>query len=401
MNNTFNKYKTVDIRLMTSDPKTAANAGDRSWRHFLPNSLQNGIGGRLLSGGDSLASMLEKGGSFGSGLSGLIRAGQQQSSFLVDGLGATKDSSANEIEDSSYVNSTLSKLCNRLNVLDNVVLCAEELPYIQVQNSYKAALDTLSSSFKVIGGSDKLGGIISKAGKASVLYSGVDKALQVGSGILAGSSSTENTPSTVGTLSLNPWITKVRAYDGTEPIKLSIEFKFKMGQFGYWNAREEVLIPSLNLIAPVMPQYRGDFLEAGNMPTAWGMLGKVVSDTVQGVWNFFSSNSKEENSGASSAEKPDVTEEESSSIIEAITSSFKNSVLLNNTYRIVFGPGGKGAITFNSMYMDSASIKFGRETDQFGYPTSSTVKVDFTGVLPPSLQQSSSYLAAVRFGAGF
>ena len=79
-----------------------------------------------------------------------------------------------------------------------------------------------------------------------------------------------------------PWMTGVKAWDGSKGgFSFDYEFSFAMGQYGLWNAKEEVVKPILNLIAPALPRSMNNFSMNGPFPPAIQLLSKMV----QGAWN--------------------------------------------------------------------------------------------------------------------
>ena len=208
-----------------------------------------------------------------------------------------------------------------------------------------------------------------------------------------------------------PWMTGVKAWDGSKGgFYFDYEFSFAMGQYGLWNAKEEVVLPILNLIAPALPRSMSNFSMNGPFPTAIQLLSLLVqnflSDTYskEGNSNFLGyfentvdrlkTNIKEDGifkgvATTAVTEINDVLEDLSNILNDVIQESYKGY-----TYDVKFG----NFVTFNNMIITNGETSFSNEVDQFGYPIAGSVKLTFEGLVPLALNYSDSSLVAIKYG---
>ena len=208
-----------------------------------------------------------------------------------------------------------------------------------------------------------------------------------------------------------PWMTGVKAWDGSKGgFSFEYEFSFAMGQYGLWNAKEEVVLPILNLIAPALPRSMNNFSMDGPFPTAMQLLSLLVqnflSDTYskEGNSNFLGyfentvdrlkTNIKEDGifkgvATTAVTEINDVLEDLSNILNDVIQESYKGY-----TYDVKFG----NFVTFNNMIITNGETSFSNEVDQFGYPIAGSVKLTFEGLVPLALNYSDSSLVAIKYG---
>ena len=210
-----------------------------------------------------------------------------------------------------------------------------------------------------------------------------------------------------------PWMTGVKAWDGSKGgFSFDYEFSFAMGQYGLWNAKEEVVLPILNLIAPALPRSMSNFSMDGPFPTAMQLLSLLVQNLLSDLKNY----SKEGNSNflgyfentvdrlktnikedgifkgvATTAvtDINDVLEDLSNILNDVIQESYKGY-----TYDVKFG----NFVTFNNMIITNGETSFSNEVDQFGYPIAGSVKLTFEGLVPLALNYSDSRLVAIKYG---
>ena len=224
-----------------------------------------------------------------------------------------------------------------------------------------------------------------------------------------------------------PWMTGVKAWDGSKGgFSFDYEFSFAMGQYGLWNAKEEVVKPILNLIAPALPRSMDNFSMNGPFPTAIQLLSQMV----KGAWNNIKDNAwnkiqgllnkdsdLKDASGAIDNELKgwfegeslggldkvskaindiggginDVLEDLSNALNKVIQDSYRNY-----TYDVKFG----NFVTFNNMIITNGETSFSNEVDQYGYPIAGTVKLTFEGLVPLAMNYSSTDLVAIKYGGG-
>ena len=222
-----------------------------------------------------------------------------------------------------------------------------------------------------------------------------------------------------------PWMTSVKAWDGSkEGFSFEYEFSFAMGQYGLWNAKEEVVKPILNLIAPALPRSMNNFSMNGPFPTAIQLLSQMVKgawnnikdkawNKIQGLLNKDSD--LKDDSGAIDNELNDWFKGESLGGLDKVSKAINeigggiNGVLedLSNalntviqdsyrdyTYDVKFG----NFVTFNNMIITNGETSFSNEVDQYGYPIAGTVKLTFEGLVPLAMNYSSTDLVAIKYG---
>lgn len=217
-----------------------------------------------------------------------------------------------------------------------------------------------------------------------------------------------------------PWMTGVKAWDGSKGgFSFDYEFSFAMGQYGLWNAKEEVVKPILNLIAPALPRSMDNFSMNGPFPTAIQLLSQMVKGALENIGetvmnSTFNNDSSDfgteimgwfkglnESSGAldkiSTALEDigggidDVLKGLSDTLNKVIQDSYKNY-----TYDVKFG----NFVTFNNMIITNGETSFSNEVDQYGYPIAGTVKLTFEGLVPLAMNYSSTDLVAIKYGGG-
>lgn len=226
-----------------------------------------------------------------------------------------------------------------------------------------------------------------------------------------------------------PWMTGVKAWDGSRGgFSFDYEFSFAMGQYGLWNAKEEVVKPILNLIAPALPRSLNNFSMNGPFPTAIQLLSLMVreglgelGEGVSKLKEYFSGGNQtdtvanQEERGSlgndlySAASNGDALlffntlVEGSAQTVNGVLTKLSNSLnnliqeaYKNYTYDIEFG----NFITFNNMIITNGETSFSNEVDQYGYPIAGTAKLSFEGLVPLSMNYSSNELVAIKYGYG-
>ena len=222
-----------------------------------------------------------------------------------------------------------------------------------------------------------------------------------------------------------PWMTGVKAWDGSKGgFSFEYEFSFAMGQYGLWNAKEEVVKPILNLIAPALPRSMNNFSMNGPFPTAIQLLSQMVKgawinikdnawNKIQGLLNKDSD--LKDDSGAIDNELKGWFEGESLGGLDKVSgaltsigggindvledlSNALNTVIQDSyrdyTYDVKFG----NFVTFNNMIITNGETSFSNEVDQYGYPIAGTVKLTFEGLVPLAMNYSSTDLVAIKYG---
>lgn len=220
-----------------------------------------------------------------------------------------------------------------------------------------------------------------------------------------------------------PWMTGVKAWDGSqEGFKFEYEFSFAMGQYGLWNAKEEVVKPILNLIAPALPRSIDNFSMNGPFPTAIQLLSQMVQNVGDKLLGSFGELTKSnldtkiqdagtelKNWFSSFEETPGVLDKVSKAIndigggINGVLKGLSDTLnkviqdsYRNYTYDVKFG----NFVTFNNMIITNGETSFSNEVDQYGYPIAGTVKLTFEGLVPLAMNYSSTDLVAIKYGGG-
>lgn len=156
----------------------------------------------------------------------------------------------------------------------------------------------------------------------------------------------------------NPWFKYVKAWRNMEPVQLPLNFEFKMGQFGLWDAKQEVVLPILSLLLPVLPR-RLDAIEMeGPFQSATTLLALILKGT---VFNL--------------AGEGDISDAISRSVLGEVDKS---------TYRVSVGK----QLLLDRAYCVSANVSLSTNVDQFGLPISGTIQLAYEGVMPPAIDNS-------------
>ena len=188
----------------------------------------------------------------------------------------------------------------------------------------------------------------------------------------------------------NPWFLNVPTWNPKKSaggVSFSYTFNFAVGQYGLWNAKKEVVLPILNLVAPALPRESSSVSIAGPYPTTAELLVNIFADT-----------SMEIITGSSS--ETTLINEDSGSIFQTIGDTLQKFIL-NNYPQYTFDVSFGKFRTIRQCLIDNVNINFSTDTDQNGYPISGSATVDFTSILPLSLTAKSGSeadLRLIRFG---
>jgi hypothetical protein len=167
-----------------------------------------------------------------------------------------------------------------------------------------------------------------------------------------------------------PWFSDVKTWSGTSLSPLTLSFSFKLGQFDLWNAYEEVVLPSIALLVPVLMKDLGTITSQGPFASIYNLLGTAVRN----------------------ATNPSLLEDKAG-LLESINDILLSSIN-NYTYEVKFGE----VYTLSHAIYKDANVSFSTEVDQHGYPIASKVSITFVGQVPPALKTSPSNIAGLRFG---
>lgn len=183
--------------------------------------------------------------------------------------------------------------------------------------------------------------------------------------------------------SWQPWGQDIKAWEGSRGgVNFEYEFNFALGQYGIWNAYEEVVKPVINLVTPALPRNIGTFTMTGPFPNVFDLLAKMVK---QGFWG---------SSEDSESEFKDTEEE--SGFLQRIGESINNLLLKSYngfTYTVKFG----NIMTFERVAIINASANFSNKVDQYGWPIKGSAVVSFQGMVPIAVSAPGN-LMTTRFG---
>ena len=223
--------------------------------------------------------------------------------------------------------------------------------------------------------------------------------------------------------STQTWWKNLEGWTGSDPISIQLTFDFAIGQYGLWNAKKEVVIPMLNLIAMFCPTLIADGSMIGPTATPTGMLYSAIADKIvpiaeelegiitskdtEAVTNFadsvkswiggtFKSGASEggnkftEVANGIASLLGGITSE----AVEAISSKLL-AVLKDSTYNIQIG---NFMSISNCICTGINSIVFSNKVDENGYPISGSLSLSLKGVIPPTFSGTRQDLVTLRFG---
>jgi hypothetical protein len=248
-------------------------------------------------------------------------------------------------------------------------------------------------------------GMIGKIGKIAI-------------GAISALSAFGDTESDTTSGSFYPWISNISAWSGGQSIKLNLKFEFSMGQYGLWNAKEEVVKPILNLLAPTLPQYLDPAMIYGSYPNSWGLLAGFIkgvreefskskssssvttADTTKSAGKNPPQNYVDAYEGMEDMDNTSTSQGESSGFSLQSMAKYLEELALKEykeyTYDITFG----NMFTYYKMLPISGAAELSNEVDQYGFPISGNVNLTYEGLMPVSLSTYTSEELAVQFGQG-
>lgn len=223
--------------------------------------------------------------------------------------------------------------------------------------------------------------------------------------------------------STQTWWKNLEGWTESDPISVQFTFDFAMGQYGLWNAKKEVVIPMLNLIAMFCPSLIADGSMIGPTATPTGMLYSVIAgtlmpavDQLEGiitskdtsvVTNFIESATSwmkgTYDSGAAEGDNKITSVANGiASVLGGITSEAVGlisdkllTVLEDSTYNIQIG---NFMSISNCICTGINSIVFSNKVDENGYPISGSLNLVLRGVIPPTFSGTRQNLVTLRFG---
>ena len=223
--------------------------------------------------------------------------------------------------------------------------------------------------------------------------------------------------------STQTWWKNLQGWTGTDPISIQLTFDFTMGQYGLWNAKKEVVIPMLNLIAMFCPSLIADGSMIGPTATPTGMLYSVISDAVTPVAEQIEdliankdtstvTNLAESamswvkdtfNSGAETGDNKITSALNGvASLLGGLTAAAASTVsekllavLKDSTYNVQIG---NFMSISNCICTGINSTSFSNKVDESGYPIAGSISLVLQGVIPPTFSGTRADLVTLRFG---
>ena len=223
--------------------------------------------------------------------------------------------------------------------------------------------------------------------------------------------------------STQTWWKNLEGWTGSDPVSFQFTFDFALGQYGLWNAKKEVVIPMLNLIAMFCPSLIADGSMIGPTATPTGMLYSVIAGTLMPVVDqlegvISSKDTKAITNLAKSAMSwvgdtydsgADEGDNEFTSAVNGIASVLGGltseavglisnkllTVLIGSTYNIQIGNVMRIS---NCICTGINSIVFSNKVDEDGYPISGSLNLVLRGVIPPTFSGTRQDLVTLRFG---
>lgn len=255
---------------------------------------------------------------------------------------------------------------------------------------------TLSSSLSSI--LDSMGPLGSKVNK--LLSSDKTSSLI---NIVADASNASKSSGTAAASAFNPWFMQVPTWnptDACDALTFDLEFEFRMGQYGKWNAFEEVYKPAINLIAPCMLRKNGLITTTGPAPS----LVTLMIGALKKI-DLFGSNSASTVTTEGASQGEGTTESTSDDIGEQVTDDLLGQISKGISDAIQSAYNGYiytieigHFATFPNVFLTNATLTWGTEVDNYGYPTYSKVKLTAKTLTPPAITNVNSMAQAIRFG---
>ena len=299
-------------------------------------------------------------------------------------------------------------------------------PEVQLIASQDWRLNGIENEYKGVMESDNLVTKFLSMNKVGKALSGFEDILN---GVAMASAATGSNKSLYN-YSTQTWWKNLEGWTGSDPVSVQFTFDFALGQYGLWNAKKEVVIPMLNLIAMFCPSLIADGSMIGPTATPTGMLYSVIAGTLMPVVDQLEGviSSKDTkaltdlaksamswmkdtyNSGASEGDDEvskgtnTFTEVANgiASVLGGLTSEAVGlisnkllAVLKDSTYNIQIG---NFMSISNCICTGINSIVFSNKVDENGYPISGSLNLVLKGVIPPTFSGTRQDLVTLRFG---
>ena len=292
-------------------------------------------------------------------------------------------------------------------------------PEVQLIASQDWRLNGIENEYKGVMESDNLVTKFLSMNKVGKALSGFEDILN---GVAMASAATGSNKSLYN-YSTQTWWKNLEGWTGSDPVSVQFTFDFALGQYGLWNAKKEVVIPMLNLIAMFCPSLIADGSMIGPTATPTGMLYSVIAGTLMPVVDqlegiISSKDTKAITNLAKSAMSwvgdtydsgADEGDNEFTSAVNGIASVLGGltseavglisnkllAVLKDSTYNIQIG---NFMSISNCICTGINSIVFSNKVDEDGYPISGSLNLVLRGVIPPTFSGTRQDLVTLRFG---
>ena len=292
-------------------------------------------------------------------------------------------------------------------------------PEVQLIASQDWRLNGIENEYKGVMESDNLVTKFLSMNKVGKVLSGFEDILN---GVAMASAATGSNKSLYN-YSTQTWWKNLKGWTGSDPVSVQFTFDFALGQYGLWNAKKEVVIPMLNLIAMFCPSLIADGSMIGPTATPTGMLYSVIAGTLMPVVDQLEGiiSSKDTkaitnlaksamswvgdtyDSGANEGDNEFTSAVNGiASVLGGLTSEAVGlisnkllTVLKDSTYNIQIG---NFMSISNCICTGINSIVFSNKVDEDGYPISGSLNLVLRGVIPPTFSGTRQDLVTLRFG---
>lgn len=383
---TPNTTRIIDIQMTQSvSSKEKAKGEPISWREFLKHVItsKSVADVSLTAIAEAIADFMDNT-SWGGARNALVGAIKSPAELEAD---------SDKKDFGSIIGSAITR-GDQLNVKDAIYLFRESDTSVNIKNSYEGF------DFSKLSGGNKFGAGAAVLGKISTGLSTATDAANVVSSFLLG-------PQAGGT-TYNTWINNAQGWKEVQNLSLNFTFTFKLGEYGLWNAKQEVVLPILNLLAPVIPRYIGDFTQTGPAVSFWGLMGAIIGDfasdflsavtgkkneTINDLTNTFSLSERWSDTirhwGAGAQ-----------SVINYFIDNIINGLSSNSSFIVTVGgeSPSDGFVTYKGLIYKDANVSFSNKTDQYGYPISGNITMNFDTIMPPGFINKHQNLQSIRFG---
>ena len=295
-----------------------------------------------------------------------------------------------------------------------------------IRNDYDKVIESNKTPSKSLSGESSGGFLKGVVSGAKDFLGGMFQNILNGA---AGVSSVTGSNKSLYNYSTQTWWKNLQGWTGTDPISIQLTFDFAMGQYGLWNAKKEVVLPMLNLIAMFCPSLIADGSMIGPTATPTGMLysiiGEKVAEAFEGVediatkkdisavTNFvesamswakdtFNSGAEGDPSAPEGEDKITSTLNGVASLLGGLTAAATSEVssellkvLRNSTYNVQIG---NFMSISNCICTGINSTSFSNKVDESGYPIAGSISLVLQGVIPPTFSGTRADLVTLRFG---